>query len=147
MGELLTLNLMATPTEHIAIWILEASEVEALREPNLINRRLDSSVFFEVMTARNLESVDIDRGMRFLVDRRLINAVGKDGGVVTYPTTLGEEYLAAHRSNLVATQKRDVERRQDVRQRWYPIIIAILMLVIAYLAYRLSVTSHTATLP
>lgn len=132
---------MATSTEQIALWILAALKEEWERDPSHLTCRTESVVLGALKSQHKIEDADITRGIRYLIDRRALGAVNRKDGRATLPNAIGLEILAEHAS----AQKRDVERRQDVRQRWYPIIIAILMLVIAYLAYRLSVTSHTAT--
>jgi hypothetical protein len=127
-----SLDLMATPTEHIAVWILEAAEAEALREPDLIKRRLDSFVLGEVMAAHSLESVDIDRGVKFLVDRRLLDAVGKDGGVVSYPTTDGEDFLREHREQtrrFIAAKVESIEKKKWTRSEKIALASFILSVV------------------
>jgi hypothetical protein len=126
---------MATPTEHIAIWILEAAEAEALREPDIIKRRLDADVYSEVMAARSLASVDIDRGMRFLVDRRLISAVGKDGGAVTYPTTIGEDFLRAYREQsrqAITAKVESIEKKKWTRSEKLSLASFILSVVSSF---------------
>ena len=147
MAQLFSLDLMATPTDQIALWVLEALAAEWERTPDVMKCRTDAYVLGEVMAARSLESVDIDRGIRFLVDLHCINAVGRDDGRVTYPTAIGLQYLAAHRSSVAAATKAEAHRRLDVRLKIYPIIIALMALLIAYLSYRLSVSGHTATPP
>lgn len=134
---------MATSTEQIALWILAALKEEWERDPSHLTCRTESIVLGVLKSQHKIEDADITRGIRFLIDRRALDAVNRKDGRATLPNTIGFEILAEHASS----QKRDVERRQDVRQRWYPIIIAIMALIIAYLSYKLSVTGHTATPP
>jgi hypothetical protein len=119
---------MATPTDQIAIWILEAAEVEALREPDMVKRRTDAYVLGEVMMAHKLEGGDIDRGRGFLAERFLINAVGVDGGTLTYALPAGSEHLAAHRSKeaqAIATKHAKNEWTLDRRMTMIGLIWAV----------------------
>jgi len=147
---------MTTSTEQICIWILEALEKEWQREPSIIKCRPSSVVLGGVMAEHGLTNDEITKAITFMASpsRQYLQICGREDGQAILPTDAGLRMLGAIQLHRVdeakaqsAAQKSERERRQDVRQRWYPIIIALLMLVIAYLAYRLSVTSHIATPP
>jgi len=127
------LDLVAASTEQIAIWILMALKEEWERDPSHLTCRTGAIVLGPLESKHAIEDADITRGMRFLIDRRMLDAVNREDGRATLPNALGLEHLAAHE----AAQKREVERKQDVRLKIYPIIIAILALVIAFLGYKI----------
>jgi hypothetical protein len=124
---------MATPPEIIAIWILEALEAEAVREPDKRLRRFDREVLGEVMGAHGLQSADIDRGINFLVGLRAIGAFARDGGTVSYPFPTGEQILAEHRaeqSRIASEKRKKNEWTLDRRLVLYGILIAALISIL-----------------
>jgi hypothetical protein len=56
------------------------------------------------------------------------------------PSITGLQLLASHQAAERAAKKHDIERKEVVRLKIYPIIIAILGLIISYLGYKLWMT-------
>ena len=99
------LDLMATPTEQIAIWILEAIKAESEREPDWLKCRTEATVLGEVMAERAVTTSDINRGIRFLLDIHCIQGLNRPDGRALAPTSEGLQHLSAHRASEAATKK------------------------------------------
>jgi hypothetical protein len=119
------------PTEKIALWILAALRAEYEREPSLLNCRLFSEVIGPTMQEHQLESADIDRGLRFLLEKRCLSATNSPRGRAILPTTVGLEYLSAHNT----AEKNKTAWTMDRRLVLYTIIVAILGVMAAIVAY------------
>jgi len=150
------LDLMATPPsiERITIWILEALDDERQREPHCLKCRLESEILGTLKDRHSIDDVAITKGLRFCLDRGYISRLKRPDGIATSLTDDGirmwgqvQQTRLDEANEKAAADKAAVERRQDVRLKLYPIIIALLSLVVAYLAYRLAVSGHTATPP
>ncbi|MGA2178536.1 MAG: hypothetical protein ABSH15_02995 [Verrucomicrobiota bacterium] len=147
---------MATSTEQIAIGILEALEKEWQREPSIVKCRPSSIVLGEVMAAHGLANEEITKTIMFMAapERQYLQICNREDGQAILPSDAGLRMLGAiqlHRIDEAkaeaAAQKAEAHRRLDVRLKIYPIIIALLLLLVAYLSYRLSASGHTATPP
>jgi len=154
--ELDSLDLMEHTVEQVSIWILEAVEKEWRREPSIIKCRPSSIVLGEVMAEHGLANEEISRAIMFMVapTRQYLTICSRDDGQAILPSDAGLRMLATiqlHRIDeakaAAASERAETHRREDVRLRIYQIIAALLAVLVAYLAYRLSVTSHTATPP
>ena len=137
---------MAHNVEKVSIWILEALEEEWRREPDILKCRTEGVVLGEVMEKYSLENDEISRAIMFMVSpaRQYLRIIDRQDGRAILPSDNGLAILAQiHLERLneakaqAASQKAEIERKQDIRLRIYPIIISILGLVIAYLAYKL----------
>ena len=124
---------MAATTEQIAIWILRALKDEWERDPSLLTCRTEAVVLGPFKAEFKISDTDIDRGMNFLVSRGMLKAVNRKDGRAACPSERGFQHLASHD----AAKKQEAYRKQDVRLKIYPIIIAILAAWIAYLSYKL----------
>lgn len=123
---------MAASTEQIAFWILAALKEEWERDPSHSTCRPESVVLGALKTQHKIEDADITRGIRYLIDRRALDAVNRKDGRATLPNTIGLEILAEHH----AAQKREAERKQSARWTIYAVVISLIGLVLTYLAYR-----------
>ena len=128
---------MATSTEQIAIWVLQALKEEWERDPSRMTCRTEAAVLGPLKTKHGIEDVDITRGIRFLVERRALDAVNREDGRATLPNATGFEILAAHNS----AQRREAEQEQRRRmdrgtsmRGWIAIIISVLSFIIAVIA-------------
>ena len=137
---------MATSTEQITIWILEALEKEWQREPSIIKCRPSSIVLGEVMAEHGLANDEITKAITFMASpsRQYLQICGREDGQAILPSDAGLRMLGTiqlHRVDEakaeVAAQKAEAHRQLDVRLKIYPIIIAILAVLVAYLGYKL----------
>ena len=108
------------------------------------------------MAEHGLANEEISRAIMFMVapTRQYLTICSRDDGQAILPSDAGLRMLATiqlHRIDeakaAAASERAETHRREDVRLRIYQIIAALLAVLVAYLAYRLSVTSHTATPP
>src|SRR5207249_7769855 len=67
------LDLMAASTDQIAIWILMALKEEWERDPSHLTCRIESVVLGPLKSKHKIEDADITRGIRFLVDHRMLD--------------------------------------------------------------------------
>ena len=77
------------------------------RDPSLLTCRTDSVVLGSLKSEHQVEDADITRGIRFLVDRRMLEAVNRKDGRATLPSPSGLEYLAAHMAEHLGSNKKE----------------------------------------
>ena len=113
---------MAISTEQIAIWILAVLKEEWERDSSIITCRTEASVLGFLKPKHKIDDSDITRGLRFLVERKMLTAVNRKDGRATLPSRCGLEYLAEHLASKNERAKADFDRRFRV----YAVIIAII---------------------
>ena len=79
---------MAATTEQIAIWILAALKTESERDSSLLTCRTESEVLGPLKSKHRIEDSDIGRGIKFLVERRMLKAVDRSDGRATLPSEI-----------------------------------------------------------
>jgi hypothetical protein len=84
-------------TEATALLILVAVTEEYERDPSLLTCRVFREVIAPTMAKHRLSASDIDRGIRFLVSKRFLNAISRQDGQAIQPTTGGLEYLSSNK--------------------------------------------------
>lgn|SRR4051812_14458368 len=109
-------------TEKVALWILSALKVEYEREPSLLKCRLFRDVIAPTMAKQRLESADVDRGLRFLLELKCLNGLNRPDGRAVLPTTAGLEYLSSKEASEHAQTGWTLDRRLVL----YGLIVAIL---------------------
>jgi hypothetical protein len=90
---------MDASTEQIAVWILTALKEEWEHDRSHLTCRAESVVLGPLKSKYNIEDADITRSIRYLVDRRMLQAVNRQDGRATLPSPAGLDYLAAHLAN------------------------------------------------
>ena len=66
------------------------------RDSSHLTCRTESAVLGPLKSEHHVEAADITRGIRFLIERRLLNAVNRQDGRATLPSPAGLDYLAEH---------------------------------------------------
>ncbi len=97
------------------------------RDPSHLTCRIESVVLGPLKSKHKIEDADITRGIRFLIDHRMLDAVNRNDGRATLPNPTGFEYLAAY----LASEKKRSKDEFDRRFRVYAVIIAVIAAVIA----------------
>ena len=114
-------------TEQIAILILEASKAEMEREPDATKCHPSSLVFGALKPLHKLEDADLDRGLKYLIERGLIRGhIRPDGSKGVFPSSAGVEALALYNQALEAFH----HAREDRRWTRYGVIVAILAVLV-----------------
>jgi hypothetical protein len=83
-------------TEQIAIWLLTALKKAWERESLLLTYCTEPALLSQVKYEHTINDADIKRGIRFLVERRMIKTVKRRDGGVRFPSLNGLDYLAAY---------------------------------------------------
>src|SRR5207249_721728 len=86
---------VAASTEQIAIWILAGLKTESERDSSMLTCRTESEVLGPLKSKHRIKDSDIVRGIKFLVERRMLKAVDRSDGRATLPSEIGLEHLAA----------------------------------------------------
>lgn len=118
------LNLMAMPTEQIALLILAALKEEWEHDQSHLTCRTESEVLGPLKSKHKIEDCDIDRGINFLVSQRLLSAVNRKDGRASFPSELGFNFLA-----LLLAAKKAAGWTLDRRLVLYGIILGLLTLI------------------
>src|SRR5438045_8805541 len=77
---------VAATTEQIAIWILAGLKTESERDSSLLTCRTESEVLGPLKSKHKIEDCDLVRGIKFLVERRMLNAVNRSYDRATLPS-------------------------------------------------------------
>jgi hypothetical protein len=91
-----SLDCIAASTKQIAIWILIALKEAWERKSSLLTYCTESALFSQIKYAHTIKDADITRGIRFLVERRMIKTVNRKDAGVRFPSLNGLDYLAAY---------------------------------------------------
>lgn len=117
-------------TEKVALWILSVLKAEHDREPSLLKSRPFREVIGPTMHKYRLVSADVNRGMKFLVDKRCVSAITRHAdGLTVLPTTTGLEYLSRHEAG-----KKAGGWTLDRRLTLYGLLLAIITAIGALVA-------------
>ena len=99
----LGLDLMATSTEQSALCILAALKEEWERDPSLLSCRTESLVLGPLKSKHKIEEAEITRGIRFLIERRALDALVRKDGRATLPFMMALESASSEdRERLLA---------------------------------------------
>jgi hypothetical protein len=112
-------------TEKVALWILSALKAEYERELSLLKCRLFREVIAPTMQKHRLESADVDRGLRFLLELKCLTGVSRPDGRAVLPTAAGLQYLSSHEASQRAKTGWTLDRRLVV----YGLIVAIIAIL------------------
>jgi hypothetical protein len=124
---------VAATTEQIAIWILAALKTESELNSSLLTCRTESEVLGPLKSKHKIGDSDLVRGINFLVERRMLNAVVRSDGRATLPSDSGFQYLATHS----AAEKAN-GWTLDHRLKVYAILVSIVGVLLSYTIWRLS---------
>jgi hypothetical protein len=87
---------MDKSTEQIAVRILTALKEAWERKSSLLTYCTESAFFSQLKHEHTMNDADITRGIRFLVERRMIKTVNRKDDRIRFPNLNGLDYLAAY---------------------------------------------------
>jgi hypothetical protein len=101
---------MDTSTEQIAVKILTALKEAWERKSSLLKYCTESAFFSQLKHECTINDADFMRGIRFLVERRMIKTVNRKDNRIRFPSLNGLDYLAAYLETAAAKVATDRQK-------------------------------------
>jgi len=92
---------MGIGAELIAVWALKAFREEEERQHVMVDRRPLNTIQAELIERHSISQEDLERGMRFLMERRFVTVVQHEGKKIVGTTVAGQDWLRSEKARLL----------------------------------------------